>query len=63
MFLKPLLARMSVRVHNTVHKGHDLMHCVYLSAVSIEAHGWYGKAALGLLAFTIIAALLGEPVE
>lgn len=61
---------MSLRFHNVshqahalCHKGHDAMHYVYLTAVSIEAHGWYGRAALGLLVFTVAAHLLGEPVE
>lgn len=44
--------------HGIVHGGHSASHFAYLSAVSYEAHGWYGKAALVLLVFTVIASLL-----
>lgn len=68
--LKKLLQALSIRAiqcghraHQAVHHGHNMMHYTYLSAVSYEAHGWYGKAALGLLVFTIAAHLIGEPIE
>ncbi|QFP93702.1 hypothetical protein [Ralstonia phage P-PSG-11-1] len=51
-----LLSRFSL--HGIVHGGHSASHVAYLSAVSYEAHGWYGKATLVLLVFTLVAALL-----
>lgn len=56
-------AQLGHRAHHAVHQGHNVMHFAYLGAVSYEAHGWYGKAAMGLLVFTAAAHLIGEPVE
>jgi len=62
-YLKHLLARVRVHWHHMVHRGHEMFHLIYLGAVSIEAHGWYGKAAIGLFLFTVLAHFLGEGVE
>lgn len=42
-------------LENALHKGHETAHLAYLALVSVEAHGYYGKAALVLL---IIAGVM-----
>lgn len=54
--MKGILSKFSV--HKVVHDGHYVAHLSYLSAVSYEAHGVYGKAALALLLVTLIASFL-----
>ena len=69
MKIKPIIvvkARSALRaklVEGKAHvlkKAHWLCHGIYLGAVTIEAHGWYGKAAGALLIVVVIGALLGE---
>lgn len=51
---------MSHKCHKALHSGHHLFHCLYLGAVGIEAHGFYGKAAMVLLVFTLIQIFSGD---
>ena len=39
---------------------HTPLHCIYLGAVSIEAHGFYGIAAGGLLVTVLYNVFTGE---
>ena len=45
------------------HHGHTAAHGTYLGAVAHEAHGLYGKAALVLLIFVVLGALMGDKDE
>lgn len=46
-------------LHRLAHTGHFLAHCIYLLAVSIQAHGAYGIAAGVLLIFVVGLHLIG----
>ena len=49
--------------HRAVQQAHHAMHVVYLTSVTLFAHGPYAYAAGGLLAVTIVALLSGDPAE
>lgn len=59
--IKPTLSEAAhKRLHKAMHGGHTFFHCLYLAAVSIEAHGFYGKAAIALLAVIVIGIVTGD---
>lgn len=48
------------RMHKLMHSGHAFFHFAYLGLVSIESHGYYGKAALVLVGITILGYITGD---
>jgi len=46
-----------------LHKGHNVAHMAYLGLVSVESHGWYGKAALALLVIGVASHFAGVGVS
>lgn len=57
---KILRAKLVEGKAHLLRKAHWLCHGIYLGAVTIEAHGWYGRAAGALLIVVVIGAVLGD---
>lgn len=53
------MKRLMMKVREYAHRGEYPLHCVYLGAVAVEAHGFYGAAA-GLLLTAVLMAGASE---
>lgn len=59
-YLKNCKQRIDHMLHKHIHKAEHFFHCTYLSAVAVEAHGFYAIAAAVLLIVVVMSWFVGE---
>lgn len=57
--IKKLSNEMHKLDHKVVNRVHHTVHCTYLGAVAVEAHGMYAYAAGGLLLVVLVSLMSG----